>query len=207
MTWFNKLNITGLWNGGSPVPVSDAEPLPVIANLRDGAGVLRPHKGGADGSALVTDALGYYFSRGELRHVGASITSGLASTQSFRLGQLASSAKHILLLRAYIASSVAATFTLNKDGTLTAPTSHTPWNPNYAFGSGTVAQAQTLVGSVTGGTPLASAIRCAVDITLPFDLGVLLPAGVGAAQSLCMSATFSVGSTSFVNVVYAEVAP
>ena len=33
MTWFNKLSISGLWKGGSPVPVSDTDPLPVSDRL------------------------------------------------------------------------------------------------------------------------------------------------------------------------------
>lgn len=28
MSWFNKLSITGLWNNGSPAPVSESDPLP-----------------------------------------------------------------------------------------------------------------------------------------------------------------------------------
>lgn len=33
MTWFNKLSISGLWNGGTPVPVSNTDPLPVKDRL------------------------------------------------------------------------------------------------------------------------------------------------------------------------------
>lgn len=30
MAWFNVLNVLGLWNGGTPVPVDGANPLPVV---------------------------------------------------------------------------------------------------------------------------------------------------------------------------------
>lgn len=163
-------------------------------------------------AALITELqyggpLGKRFSLGHLRHVGATITSGLGSTQSFRLGVPANNTKHVLLMRAYIASSVAATFSLNKGGTLTAPTSHTPWNPNFAFADTTTAAAQSLVGAITGGAALAGSIRVAADITAAYDLSILLPAGVGSAQSICMSATFGAGASSYVNVVYAEFDP
>lgn len=29
MSWFNVLNIAGLWKGGTPTPVSESDPLPV----------------------------------------------------------------------------------------------------------------------------------------------------------------------------------
>jgi len=147
------------------------------------------------------DKYGYYFNLGQIKHVGAAITSGLGSTQSFRLANPAGSGKTLLLLHTMLATTVDATFTFNKNGTLAGPTSHTPWDPNFVTNAGAgVAQAQSLVGAITGGTALAGSQLIAANIPLSLPFLVLLPEGT----AMLATTTFGTGATTHVNVMYAE---
>lgn len=150
--------------------------------------------------AQLRDAYGYYFGQAAIRHVGGSLTSGVASTQSFRLANPAASGKTILLLHTLLTSTDAGAFTLNKNGTLSAPTSLTPWGSNFAGADTTVALAQIQTAAFTAGTALANSLRVGADIPLSLPFLVLLPAGT----SIGITATFTVGASVHVNTLYAE---
>jgi hypothetical protein len=140
------------------------------------------------------------FSLGQVRHVGASVTSAIASTQSFRLANPGGSGKIIQLFAVLLTPTVDGTFTLNKNGTLSSPTSHTPWNPNFAGSDTTVATAQTQTAAFTGGTALPTSLRTAANITLALPFAVLLVPGTSVGASV----SYTAGGSTHVNAIYAE---
>ncbi|MBN50042.1 MAG: hypothetical protein CMN85_10910 [Spongiibacteraceae bacterium] len=146
------------------------------------------------------DKYSQHFNAGLIRHVGASLTSGLASTQSFRLANPAASGKNLLVLQTLLTPTVDATFTLSKNGTLAGPTNHTPWNPIIDGGDTTVAVAQSQAVAFTGATSLPGGLRTAANITLSLPLLVLLTPG----KSIGASVTYGTGATSHVNIIYVE---
>lgn len=179
MSWFNVLHIAGLWNAGTPTPISGTDPMPV------------------------TDVVGYYFSRGKLRVVGGNVVLSVAGTATFRLGNPTGSGKNLLVVAAFLASSAAGDVTVNKNGTLAAPTALTPWNPNFGGVDTTVAVAQSKDAAVTGGTALAASVRVPVDITRSITVPLLLVPGT----SINFSIALTVGGTVHCNTVYAEIDP
>lgn len=148
----------------------------------------------------IADTYAMRFGAGAVRHAGASITSGIASTQSFRLGNPTSSGKTIVILAVLLTSTTNATFTLNKNGTLDSPTTITPWNPNFSGSDTTVAVAQTQVAAFTGGTAIATSLRSGADITLTLPFTILLAENT----SIGVTVTYATGATTHVNVIYAE---
>lgn len=152
------------------------------------------------GRLIFQDKMGQWFERGKLRVVGGNVALGLAGTASFRLANPAASGKPLLVVAAFLASSVAGDATVNKNGTLPGPTSLTPWNPNFAGVDTTVAVAQSDDAAVIGGTNLAASIRVPADVTRPVTIPILLTPG----SALNFSIALTTGGTVHCNVVYIE---
>jgi hypothetical protein len=147
-----------------------------------------------------TPDLAVAFALGRVRHVGVAVTSGLSSTQSFLMRNPVGTGVNLRLVAAILACSVVATLSLRRGATLSAPTTHTPYNPNFLYPLANKAIIESQTDALSGGTALASAIRLAADIPVLYQLPFLVPPG----DSLGVTGSFGTGATTFVTFIYVE---
>lgn len=135
MAWFDVRSIAGLWNGGSPVNVSDDNPVPV---------------------AVTSEALSAAAQAGKVWSAGNRESVAAGDSAALYLENPAGSGVNIIIFAfsAYTGETDRAQLTFFQAPTASG-TSVTPFNHNFAIGTSPSGIVQSTNGVAPGGTQLS----------------------------------------------------